>query len=373
MKKMNSLKLFYCILYACFSLTTFASEAKIEKNLELQKELFGSQSGKIKLAISLQWEGSQLEASNLEAIKLFRKKFASIDFFQFVNPAYFTKKDQDPQETAKKIKSAIYPEDSMGLQLLGWKSFIQDAKVIFRNSPTFWGNQLNDRSCLKDCGHEIPLSAYNKSEIRTLIDHSLYLFDKYDLPKPHAFMAGGWMASNDVLEAAVESGFKYDFSGVPPHLVKSRIAKYPLFHWITELWNQTTAFSQPVPVPTRAGWITEVFNNAATLDYLSTKDLIDLFDGYINLHRKYPNNNYVIHLGFYQETAAKTLPRLESALQHIFAVSNKKNISLSMLKLLPPTSNKGSSDKNLDNDAFQKTNTVNWDDFFRPDRAVYSH
>jgi hypothetical protein len=171
------------------------------------------------------------------------------------------------------------------------------------------------------------------------MNHSLDVLTTNGFQRPAAFMAGGWMASNQVLEAAVLSGLKYDFSGIPPHVVQAKIHQFPIYQWITELWDKTTALSQPSPLPTQVGWIQEYYNNGGTLDYSTEKEIMDLYHGYANLLKQDPSKAYLLHIGFYQETAAKTLPRLESALQKIFADSAANQIPISMLRI-PPGENR---------------------------------
>ena len=146
-------------------------------------------------------------------------------------------------------------------------------------------------------------------------------------------MAGGWMASSQVMEAAVLSGFKYDFSGIPPHVIQGKIQQYPIYKWLAELWNGTTALSQPTTLTTQVGPIQEYYNNGGTLDYITEKDIVDLYRAYANLLKQDPSKAYLMHIGLYQETAAKTLPRLESALQKIFEDSATNQVSISMLKM----------------------------------------
>lgn len=302
---------------------------RAEQSIDLLKD----QAGRLVLAVSVQWEGESLSQQNLDAIRSFTQKYPSINLIHFLNPAYFTKPNINKDDVKAKIKSVIRPGDSIGLQILGWKSLINAAGLKFRNTPTFWGNKLDASLCAHDCGHEVPISIYNKDELSKLFASSMEIFRDHGLGKPTAFMAGGWMASNHVLEAAMQAGIKYDFSGVAPHVVEGKLKKYPIFRWIAELWNNTTTLSQPTPIPTQAGWIQEYYSNGGTIDYVNEKDIVDLFRGYANLLKQNPTNTYLLHIGFYQETAAKNLSRLENAIQQIFAHSDTNKVPLSMFRI----------------------------------------
>jgi hypothetical protein len=326
---------FACILSA---LDPVSARADNERPMELLE----NQSGKLVLAISMQWEGETLSQHNLDAITKFRENYESISMMQFINPVYFTKPKADATNIRQKINSVIRKNDAIGLQLLGWQSLVKDSGVIFRNSPTFWGNTISAKACSVDCGHEVPLSVYSREELVKLMKHSIELLTANGFKTPSAFMAGGWMATNQVLEAAVISGLKYDFSGIPPHIVQEKIRQFPLYQWINELWDKTTALSQPSPLPTQVGWIEEYYNNGGTLDYITEKDIVDMYHGYANLLKQDPSKAYLIHIGLYQETAAKTLPRLEAALQKIFADSTANNIPIAMLQI-PSTDKRADS------------------------------
>jgi hypothetical protein len=320
---------------ACSLLATLCLllSAQVNAGTEGSLDLLKNQEGKILLALSIQWEGENLLDSNLNAIAEFREKFSSISFLQFVNPVYFTKDNANTEDVRSKIASVMRSNDSLGLQLLGWRSLIEGAGVTYRSAPTFWGNRPEVRPDSKDIGHEVPISTYSQDELSKIFEHGIDIFSKNGFPRPISFMAGGWMATTQVLEACAREGIKYDFSGIPPSAIATKAKRFPIYQWLADLWARTTPFSQPTPIPTEAGWIQEYYNNGGTLDYASESDIVDLYRAYANLLKKDPSRPYVLHIGIYQETAAKTLPKLASILQTIFAESAKNETPVAMLTI----------------------------------------
>lgn len=277
------------------------------------------------LAVSILWEGDQIEAHNIEAIKDFRQRFPSIPLIQFFNPAYLTRSSHDPETVAEIMKSTTRPNDITALHLHGWKSLIESAGVAFRSAPTIWGHRLDPRLCRDDCGGEVPISAYTQKEITRIIDHSCGLLETYNLGRPEGFLAGAWMASHAVFEALAENQIWYDFSLVPASTLAPDLEAFPVYSWIRKLWDQSSPLVQPKKIYTSQGWIHEMGNNAATMDYQSTTDLLELFRAHVQRANASGKTQFV-HISFYQETAAKQLPHLSQALSQFATLS--KNLSV---------------------------------------------
>ena len=58
---------------------------------------------KLKIFVSMDWEGRDLDPKNLEALREFRKDYPGVAILQFLNGSYFTKKNID----FDKVKSAM--------------------------------------------------------------------------------------------------------------------------------------------------------------------------------------------------------------------------------------------------------------------------
>src|SRR5690606_3473474 len=151
-----------------------------------------------------------------------------------------------------------------------------------------WGNELSKNDCTHDCGHEVPIHVYREDELFKLIRHGKRILTDQGYENPISFLAGGWLGSQQVLEAAAANGIAFDFSSVAPHLLAGRLSGYPLLTWLSMIWTDVTPFTQPYTKPTRSGEVIEVGNSAAMASYLGSDEIINLFKSYVAKRRTTP-------------------------------------------------------------------------------------
>jgi hypothetical protein len=333
------LALMFKIILILSSLLLFSSSVtKIDRyGFSFTKHLFAktnsAPNAPLYLMVSAIWEGSHIRSHNITALQEFRRRFGGIPLTHFISPAYFLRDDKNGEKSETLIRSTILVQDELGLVLHPWRSLAAKSGVLFRKSPTFWGNQITDTNCKQDCGGEVPLAVYNKDDISKLMTTSVKTLDAHGFTNLKSFMAGGWMATPEVLSAAAANQFKFDYSAVSQHLLRPKLEHYPLYDWIGEVWQNVTPYTQPYKIDTKYGELIEIGNSATMIDYLSTQEVIDLFATYLAKKRANPTETLTFHIGFHQETAHKYLPRLEAALQHIFATSSAENIVIKPLTL----------------------------------------
>jgi hypothetical protein len=296
--------------------------------------------GVLKLAVSLVWEGRDLQPYNLAAIRSFRERFASIRLVHFVSPAYFARAGADATAVRSALRSVMRPGDKLGIAIGGWKSLAAKAGVIFRDNPTFWGQTLRPSDCARDCGLDVPVNVYPQAEVSRLTRAGIDVLEANGFGRVEAGLATGWVASPQVLEAFAENGIRYDFSAVAPELVAKRLGSFPLYRWVKGIWGNVTPHTQPYVVPAVSAPITEIPQGLAAIDYLTERDVTAIFAEYVGRLRREPSRDLTFQLAFYQETARQSLPMLEKALQSVFALSGKANVSLRPLDApgmnLPP-------------------------------------
>ena len=126
------------------------------------------------------------------------------------NPRVWTT-DQVTKERAdvmaqwtKNIAGLGYAE--VALHLHAWTDFVRAAGVAPRIAPSWSG---------RSDGYDVPLTAFDESETRKLIDHALALMNDHGLPKPTTFRAGGLFANAANLRAVAAAGFTVDTSATP--------------------------------------------------------------------------------------------------------------------------------------------------------------
>ncbi|NRA46228.1 MAG: hypothetical protein HRU09_14840 [Oligoflexales bacterium] len=290
------------------------------------------QEKKASLTLGIIWEGQDLVKHNLQALKEIRQHLPNIKVIQFLSPAYLTKPGVNQEQTLQKIKETIGKDDIIGLHLQPWRSFTQDAGVLFRTQPTFWGNQLaNDND---EWGHEVPLSIYTQEEILKMIKHSQKLFSKHGISSPSIFMAGGWMAAPHVLEAVRQSGILFDSSAVAIDITERKLRFYPLFKWLKNIWGSIKPPFQPFLSQTEAGPLGQLVLNGGIPHYISSGEIKDRFTQIVNTTKPFKNDKVHFHLAIHQETAWETQRSLVGAINQLRAYATKQGITIETIKEL---------------------------------------
>jgi hypothetical protein len=96
--------------------------------------------------------------------------------------------------------------DEIALHLHMWTDFVRAAGLVPRTAPNWAG---------RGDGYDVPITAYNEAETRTLLEYSLRLFAEHGLPKPTSFRGGGLFANAANLRAVASLGFTADCSATP--------------------------------------------------------------------------------------------------------------------------------------------------------------
>jgi hypothetical protein len=94
----------------------------------------------------------------------------------------------------------------VALHLHAWTDFVRAAGVTPRTAPSWAG---------RSDGYDVPLTAFDESETRRLLDHALRLMAEHGMPRPTTFRAGGLFANAANLRAVAAAGFNVDTSATP--------------------------------------------------------------------------------------------------------------------------------------------------------------
>ncbi|MBX7170862.1 MAG: hypothetical protein K1X72_07890 [Pyrinomonadaceae bacterium] len=274
--------------------------------------------GKVKIVVSVDWEGDDLQQQNLQAMKDFRRDYPEIPLQHFLNAAYYTKHQAKASEITESIKSVLLPKDEQGLHIHAWKNLVESSGVVFRTSPSFVLEGYTIADCKIDCGQEIALTGYTNAELRKIIAHSIEILNKEGFNRPKSFRAGGWQADDNVLDALAAEGFTLDSSATPADFLLPEWGKYKLYQMVKDLWMKTTPTSQPYIYKTSSGLkILEYPNNSCLSDYMTGEDMLKVFQSNARNFKKNPKKNVYLSIGFHQETAAEFLQHLREAIKLI--------------------------------------------------------
>lgn len=267
----------------------------------------------VRVVVSVDWEGSGFEAENLAAFREFRDDFPNVPLTHFLNAAYFTRLAPDDivgaASASDKIRTVLRDGDEIGLHVHADNHLLHAAGVAPRKFPS-WDN-LPDIT-----GHSVPLSTFSEDEVRQIVHFSCRTLVQQGFDRPRAFRAGGWHAGGNVLNALAAEGFAVDSSEVPQDWLPSG------FGDVERLWPNATRVSQPYRFQ---GGLVEVPDNGCLADYVTSTQMVDTFQAVARSAQQRP---VVLSLGFHQETAAKFLPRLRSALLEIELRSAMQRIPL---------------------------------------------
>lgn len=96
--------------------------------------------------------------------------------------------------------------DEIALHLHMWTDFVRAAGLVPRTQPSW---------AARGDGYDVPITAYDEKETRTLVEYSLRLAAEHGLPKPTSFRGGGLFANAANLRAVAALGFTADCSASP--------------------------------------------------------------------------------------------------------------------------------------------------------------
>jgi hypothetical protein len=287
-----------------------------------------SAQGKMRVVVSVDWEGRGLEAENLAAFNSFRNDYPKIPLQLFLNAAYFTKEGADAKLVTEQIRSVMRPGDEEGLHIHAWRSLIKASSVKFRTEPAFKG-PIDLEKCSPDCGHDVNITAYSEAELRKVIAFSIKTLKKNGFSHPTSFRAGAWQADRKVLKALAAEGFTLDSSATDAEFLKERWGKTLLYPVTKKIWPDTLATSQPYSIDLGEGRkILELPNNGCLADYVSGEAIFESFQKNVNVLKAHPEKDVYLSIGFHQETAAKYLPNLRKGIDLIQAYATEQKIPL---------------------------------------------
>ncbi len=275
------------------------------------------------------WEGEPLEEENWKALAAFQKAFPNVPLAHFFTPVYFMRPtSKDGVNLAAKWKAVLRPEDTSGLQLSGWKSLVEGAGVTFLSEPTFWGAPL--LHCDMDCGHEVPLSAYNDADWVKILKHGVGTLQNQGIT-PKVFLAGGHMSSEAMIQHLPEVGISADFSGIDPKVLTASFHPYPWFQMVTNRWSTVTLFSVPKKIPTPNGAVTQFYQSLGPIDDLSFETFQER---YTQLALSTQPGPRILFWGFHFETIGKNLNKVLKAMTFVQQFHKEKDLPWKSLSTL---------------------------------------
>jgi hypothetical protein len=289
----------------CFLLFTSATPAQAQQS--------------IKVYVTVDWEGYNLEPENIEAMQAFRVRFPHIPILQLLNPVYFVRPNADHAQIKASIQSTLLPSDTHGLHLHGWKSLMDYCQVPYQHQPSF--ADIDEQCTQGDCGYTVSLEyAYSTAALTKLVACSQAILVEHGFHMPIHFRAGGWQFGPKLTQALANNGFTWDSSRTAAVLLTSRWEPNSgLVNMVNALHPHSTPLEQPFALTSE---LQEYPNNASLADYTGTGQIVEMFTQLIEQRKS------VMVLGFHQETAVDFSGRLAAAIPKMEAIAKKKSVKI---------------------------------------------
>jgi hypothetical protein len=291
----------------------------------------------VNLGLSIIWNGHEITDHNIIALKKFRESFKDLQVMHFISPSYFTRGTDIAANNLQMMKPIIKDGDRIGLLLSGWRSYVLEAGVIFRNGPSFWGSSNGSRQCARDCGSDVPMHIYPSQDLDSIIGTGISVLTAQGFAKPIAIKTEGFVSNQLVMESAANQGIFMDFSAVSPKTVFRKLGNYPLYSWIEHIWKNIEVNTTPFVKSVANNAMTVVPQSLGAIDYHSPNSVSAIFKSYLNSISEdnspssRPNNTFTLTI--YQSTAKRNITNITSSIQSIFEISGQKQINLRSLEL----------------------------------------
>jgi hypothetical protein len=273
----------------------------------------------IKVYVTVDWEGYNLEPENIEAMQAFRVRFPHIPILQLLNPVYFVRPNANHAHIKASIQATLLPADAHGLHLHGWKSLMEYCQVPYQHQPSF--ADIDEQCTQGDCGYTVSLEyAYSTAALTKLVACSQAILVQHGFHKPVHFRAGGWQLGSKLTQALANNGFTWDSSRTAAALLTSRWEPNSgLVSMVNALHPHSTPLEQPYALTSE---LQEYPNNASLADYTGTGQIVDMFTQLIEQQKS------VMVLGFHQETAVDFSGRLAAAIPKMEAIAKEKGVKI---------------------------------------------
>lgn len=273
-------------------------------------------SGRIVVAVTVDWEGAAFTPEGLDALDELRKHLGPAPITHFVSAAYFTKDHPDARAAAY-LAESVHPGDQLAVHLHVWRSLARASGIAPKLSPSFvTGTDKLYEFDDGDIGFDTDLDVYGVSELRALIRTSAHLLDQAHLPVSRTtFRAGGYLGTPKVLDALRQEGFTIDSSATDYRQIDAKKDSF-LSQRVHEVWPAVEATTQPYFVEPRTRQLLEM-PIAATADYVSAAQITGVLDAAAARLQREPDRDVFVVVGCNQETAQDFAGRLGEAIEQV--------------------------------------------------------
>jgi len=265
--------------------------------------------GHVVVAISVDWEGAELNPDGMDAIDFLRTR-VPVPLTHFVCAAYFTK--AEPEPVTASLREMVKPGDELAIHLHAWRSLASASGLEPRTSPSAYTGRTETDDYDGDTGYETDLDTYDVAALRALLQTSRRLLQQAALPVSHSFRAGMFLGTPKVIAAIRSEGFTTDSSAIDHREID--LEDHTLERRVAAVWPDITTTTQPFALGGGPAPIVEV-PIAAFADFTTPDEITALVDAaYTRLHAD-PGHDQIVVLAFNLETAATLTGRVVEGIQ----------------------------------------------------------
>jgi hypothetical protein len=259
-----------------------------------------AEEGRVVVAVSVDWEGAELNPDGLDAIDFLRKRVPG-PMTHFVSAAYFTK--AEPEPVLATLAEMLKPADELAIHLHAWSSLAKASGLEARTSPSLMTGGPETEDYDGDTGYETDLDVYDIAELRALLRTSRKLLEQTKRPVSRSFRAGGFLGTPKMFAAIRSEGFTTDSSALDHRQID---LDDPAFgDRVAAIWPTVDAKTQPFMV----GSVVEI-PVSAFADFTDAAEVTKLIDDAYARLAAAPAKDQFIVLSFNLETAATLAGRI---------------------------------------------------------------
>lgn len=217
-------------------------------------------------------------------------------------------------------------QDEIGLHIHPYCNFVDQVGTILSIEDIPCNSQPSTVYSDDPTGYTVQVSSYDDEQFKNLLLASDKLFEANGLGKPTSFRAGGWTAEINTIRSLAAAGYVADTSALNWERLDEWNAPRmgTLYAWNKEHWSSIGDTSQPyypsvddVLVPGADSInVLEVPDNGILVDYVSTQEMIDIFEA--NWDGEYLEGPVNYSIGFHPSNFnAQYKQTIGAALTHV--------------------------------------------------------
>lgn len=259
-----------------------------------------AEEGRVVVAVSVDWEGAELNPDGLDAIDFLRKRVPG-PMTHFVSAAYFTK--TEPEPVLATLAEMVKPADELAIHLHAWSSLAKASGLEARTSPSLMTGGPETEDYDGDTGYETDLDVYDIAELRALLRTSRKLLEQTKRPVSRSFRAGGFLGTPKMFAAIRSEGFTTDSSALDHRQID---LDDPTFsERVAGIWPTVDANTQPFMV----GNVVEI-PVTAFADFTDAAEVTKMIDDAYARLAAAPTKDQFVVFSFNLETAATLAGRI---------------------------------------------------------------